>query len=92
MLTVGLNIIMLLIHDKDFFLLNDSTPVEYTFKQNLVDVVAIYSKKINKTSVVLLTLWMTLRNCDTTELICFVTHIKYQINHRRTFPRLSKAT
>ena len=44
-LTVGINIIMLLIHDKDFFLLNDSTPVEYTFKQNLVDVVAIYSKK-----------------------------------------------
>ena len=44
-LTVGINIIMLLIHDKDFFLLNDSTPVEYTLKQNLVDVVAIYSKK-----------------------------------------------
>ena len=43
-LTVGINIIMLLIHDKDFFLLNESTPVEYTFKQNLVDVVAIYSK------------------------------------------------
>ena len=43
-LTVGINIIMLLIHDKDFFL-NDSTPVEYTLKQNLVDVVAIYSKK-----------------------------------------------
>ena len=52
------NIIMLLrpIHDKDFFFLNDSTRVEYTFKQNIVDVVAIYSKKINKTSVVLLTL------------------------------------
>ena len=45
MLTVGINIIMLLIHNKDIFLLNDSTPVEYTFKQNLVDVVAIYSKK-----------------------------------------------
>ena len=44
-LTVGINIIMLLIHDKDLFLLYDSTPVEYTFKQNLVDVVAIYSKK-----------------------------------------------
>ena len=56
MLTVGINIIMLLIHDKDFFLLNYSTRVEYTLKQNLVDVVAIYSKKINKTSVVLLTL------------------------------------
>ena len=42
-LTVGINIIMLLIHDKDFFF--DSTPVEYTFKQNLVDVVAMYSKK-----------------------------------------------
>ena len=41
---VGINIIMLLIHDKDF-ILNDSTRVEYTFKQNLVDVVAIYSKK-----------------------------------------------
>ena len=41
---------------------------------------------------VLLTLWMTLRNCDTTELICFVTHISYQTDHRRTFPRLSKAT
>ena len=39
------NIIMLLIHDKDFFLLNDLTRMEYTFKQNLVDVVAIYSKK-----------------------------------------------
>ena len=45
MLTVGINIIMLLIHDKDFFLLNDSTPVEYTFKQNLVDVGAIYIPK-----------------------------------------------
>ena len=33
-----------------------------------------------------------LRNCDTIELICFVTHIKHQIDHRRTFPRLSKAT
>ena len=44
-LTVGINIIMLLIHDKDIFLLNDSTRVEYTFKQNLVDVAAIYSKK-----------------------------------------------
>ena len=43
---VGINIIMLLIHDKDFFL-NDSTRVEYTctFKQKLVDVVAIYSSK-----------------------------------------------
>ena len=111
-LTVGINIIMLLIHDKDFFLLNDSTPVEYTFNRNLQllfdDVFQLqgYSRqqtefsgcclyifqKINKTSVVLLTLWMTLRNCDTTELICFVTRIKYQIDHRRTFPRLSKAT
>ena len=43
-LTVGINI-MLLIHDKDLFRLNDSTRVEYTFKQNLADVVAIYSKK-----------------------------------------------
>ena len=46
---VGINIIiMLLIHDKDFFL-NDSVRVEYrptcTFKQNLVEVVAIYSSK-----------------------------------------------
>ena len=44
---VGVNIIiMLLIHDKDCFL-NDSKRVEYTctFKQNLVDVVAIYSSK-----------------------------------------------
>ena len=41
---VGINIIMLLIHDKDFFL-NDSTRVEYTFNQNSVDVVAIYSYK-----------------------------------------------
>ena len=37
---------------------------------------------------------MTLRNGDTIELICFVTvaHFKYQINLRRNFPRLSKAT
>ena len=34
---------------------------------------------------------MTLTNGDTIELICFVTHIKYQIDQRRTFPRLSKA-
>ena len=33
---------MLLIHDKDIFL-NYLTRVEYTSKQNLVDVVAIYS-------------------------------------------------
>ena len=41
---VGINIIMLLIHDKDFFL-NDLTRVEHTFKQNFVDVVAIHSWK-----------------------------------------------
>ena len=35
---------------------------------------------------------MSIRNGDTIELICFVTHIKYQINQRRTFPRISKAT
>ena len=35
---------------------------------------------------------MTLRNGDTIELICFVTHMKYQIVESRTFPRLSKAT
>ena len=35
---------------------------------------------------------MTLRNGDTVELIFFVTHIKNQIDQRRTFPRLSKAT
>ena len=34
---------------------------------------------------------MILTNGDTVELICFVTHIKYQIGQRRTFPRLSKA-
>ena len=33
---------MLLIHDKDFFRI-DLTRVEYNFKQNLADVVAIYS-------------------------------------------------
>ena len=35
---------------------------------------------------------MTLRNGVTIELICFVTHIKYQIIKRRPLPRLSKAT
>ena len=35
---------------------------------------------------------MTIRNDDTIELMWFVTNIKYQINQRRTFPRLSKAT
>ena len=33
-----------------------------------------------------------LRNSATIELICFVTHIKYQINERRISPCLSKAT
>ena len=33
---------------------------------------------------------MTLRNGDTIELICFVTHIKYQIDQRRTFPSFRK--
>ena len=35
---------------------------------------------------------MTLRNGDTIELVCFVMHFKYQIEERRTFPRLLKAT
>ena len=34
---------------------------------------------------------MTLRNVGTIELICFVTHIKYQIDQRQTLPHLSKA-
>ena len=49
--------------------------------------------KINVISVVLLTPQVTLRNGDTIELICFVTHITYQIDQNRTFSRLSsKAT
>ena len=47
---IGINIIMLLIHNKDFFL-KDLTPVKYTLKQNLVDVVTINRNVI---SVVLL--------------------------------------
>ena len=39
---VGINIIMLLTHDKDFFLMIWHV-WKYAFKQNLVDVVTVYS-------------------------------------------------
>ena len=47
-LTVGINIILLLIHDKDFFLLNDSTRVEYTFQTEFSGCSCYIFQKINK--------------------------------------------
>ena len=66
--------------------------MEYTFKTEVSWSSRYTFLKINAISVVLLTPYMTLRNGDTIELIWFVTHIKYQIIWKRTFPGLSKAT
>ena len=68
------------------------TRVEYTFKTEISWRSRYIFLKINVITVVLLTPWTTLRNDDTMELICFVTHIKCQIVKRRTFPHLSKVT
>ena len=35
---------------------------------------------------------MTLRNGNTIEYVCFVSHMAYEIDERQIYPRLSKAT